>query len=99
MSAPPIGRHPVLKPEDQPEDIRVWIESELTSTEGMLPGRIIDIIYKGSTVDLKVALSSGKIINASEFFDEDDDALEYEPNEAVFVQWFTGWEVLLPHEN
>ena len=83
----------------RPEDIRVWIESELTSTEGMLPGRIIDIIYKGSTVDLKVALSSGKIINASEFFDEDDDALEYEPNEAVFVQWFTGWEVLLPHEN
>lgn len=83
----------------RPEDIRVWTESELESTTGMLPGKIVDIIYKGSTVDLKVRLTSGKVINASEFFDEDDDALEYEPNEAVFVQWFTGWEVLLPHEN
>ena len=83
----------------RPEDIRVWIESELETTNGMLPGRIVDIIYKGSTVDLKVILESGKVINASEFFDEDDDALEYELNESVFVQWFTGWEVLLPHEN
>ncbi|MFZ4076747.1 MAG: spermidine/putrescine ABC transporter ATP-binding protein PotA [Legionellaceae bacterium] len=82
----------------RPEDIRVWIESEVESTEHMLPGRIVDITYKGSTVDLKVALTSGKIINASEFFDEDDDALEYEHNEAVYVQWFTGWEVLLPYE-
>lgn len=83
----------------RPEDIRVWIESELTTTEGMLPGRIVDITYKGSTVDVKVELASGKIIYASEFFDEDDDALEYELHEAVFVEWFTGWEVLLPYEH
>ena len=61
----------------------------------MLPGRIVDIIYKGSTVDVKVALESGKIINASEFFDEDDDKLEYALNENVWVEWPTGWEVLL----
>jgi len=83
----------------RPEDIRVWGETEVTDTEGMLPGKIIDIVYKGSTVDLKVKLPSGKIINASEFFDEDDDKLEYSPNETVWVHWVTGWEVLLPYEN
>lgn len=44
----------------RPEDIRVWSLSEVDKTEGMLPGRIADIIYKGSTVDLKVILPSGK---------------------------------------
>ena len=83
----------------RPEDIRVWSETEIPDTKGMLPGNIVDIIYKGSTVDLKVALPSGKIINASEFFDEDDDKLEYLPNETVWVHWLIGWEVLLPHEN
>ncbi len=82
----------------RPEDIRVWGESEVTDNQGMLPGKIIDIVYKGSTVDLKVALASGKIINATEFFDEDDDKLEYLPHEAVWVQWLTGWEVLLPQD-
>lgn len=82
----------------RPEDIRVWSLSEVENQEGMLPGRIVDIIYKGSTVDLKVALSSGKIINASEFFDEDDDKLEYTLSEDVWVQWLPGWEVLLPYE-
>lgn len=96
-------RHPHHIPLNQalhlivrPEDIRVWSMNEVTDTAGMLPGRIIDIIYKGSTVDVTVQLPSGHIINASEFFDEDDDALEYTINEPVWVQWFTGWEVLLP---
>lgn len=83
----------------RPEDIRVWGEQEVDDTHDMLPGKIVDIIYKGSTVDLKVQLSSGKIINASEFFDEDDDKLEYLPNESVWVHWVSGWEVLLPYEN
>lgn len=83
----------------RPEDIRVWSLSEVDKTEGMLPGRIADIIYKGSTVDLKVILPSGKMIYASEFFDEDDDKLEYTLNENVWVQWLSGWEVLLPYED
>ncbi|KTD65479.1 spermidine/putrescine ABC transporter ATP-binding protein PotA [Legionella spiritensis] len=83
----------------RPEDIRVWSLSEVQETEAMLPGKIIDIVYKGSTVDLKVSLTSGTVINASEFFDEDDDKLEYAPNETVWVQWLPGWEVLLPNEN
>jgi len=83
----------------RPEDIRVWGESEVDDTNGMLPGKIVDIIYKGSTVDLKVKLPSGMLLNASEFFDEDDDTLEYALNENVWVHWITGWEVLLPYES
>ena len=83
----------------RPEDIRVWGLTEISDTKGMLPGIIVDIIYKGSTVDVKVELTSGKIINASEFFDEDDDTLEYALNEPVWVHWPTGWDVLLPYEN
>lgn len=83
----------------RPEDIRVWSLSEVDDTAGMLPGIIMEIVYKGSTVDLKVKLASGKIINASEFFDEDDDKLEYSADEKVWVQWLAGWEVLLPYEN
>ncbi|QDP72466.1 spermidine/putrescine ABC transporter ATP-binding protein PotA [Legionella israelensis] len=82
----------------RPEDIRVWSLNEVDDTQGMIPGKIVDIVYKGSTVDLKVALPSGKIINASEFFDEDDDKLEYTANESVWIEWLPGWEVLLPHE-
>ncbi|STX38866.1 spermidine/putrescine ABC transporter ATP-binding protein PotA [Legionella feeleii] len=83
----------------RPEDIRVWSLNEVEDTQEMLPGRIVDIVYKGSTVDLKVELPSGKIINASEFFDEDDDKLEYMANETVWVEWLPGWEVLLPYEH
>ncbi len=82
----------------RPEDIRVWSHDEVDDSEGMIPGKIIDIIYKGSTVDLKVALPSGKVIHASEFFDEDDDKLEYKSEESVWVHWLPGWEVLLPYE-
>ena len=82
----------------RPEDIRVWGQSEVSDNDHMIPGTIIDIIYKGSTVDLKVELTSGHIIHASEFFDEDDDKLEYTLNEAVWVHWLPGWEVLLPYE-
>ena len=82
----------------RPEDIRVWGHAEITDHTHMLPGTIVGILYKGSTVDLKVELPSGQRINASEFFDEDDDKLEYSINEPVWVHWLTGWEVLLPYE-
>lgn len=83
----------------RPEDIRVWNMDEIQDTTGMIPGQIIDITYKGSTVELNVQLPSGKIIHASEFFDEIDDKLDYSPEETVWVHWLPGWEVLLPYEN
>ena len=85
----------------RPEDIRVWKENEIKSDEKeyMIPGIINDIIYKGSTVDLKVKLQSGQLIHATEFFDEDDEDLEYEYGQQVWIHWLTGWELLLPHED
>ena len=82
----------------RPEDIRVWSETEIPDTTGMLPGKVVGIIYKGSTVDVHVQLASGKIIHASGFFDEDDETLEYSLDEPVWVHWPSGWEVLLPYE-
>jgi spermidine/putrescine transport system ATP-binding protein len=64
----------------------------------MLPGVIEQAIYKGSTVDLMVRLPSNKLIAATEFFDEDDEKLEYNIGEKVWLQWVAGWEVLLEHE-
>lgn len=83
----------------RPEDIRVWSLSEIEDTSDMLPGVITDITYKGSTVEVSEQLKSGMQINASEFFDEDDENLEYTIGENVWIHWLTGWEVLLPHEN
>ncbi len=83
----------------RPEDLNVWKQNEVDDTSGMLPATITDIIYKGSTVDLKVQLASGQNIHATEFFNEDDDKLEYSLQEQVWIEWFMGWEVLLPYEN
>lgn len=84
----------------RPEDIRVWSPSEVKNkdTQAMLPATISEITYKGKTVDLSVTLASGRVIYASEFFDEDDGELDFELGEQVFVEWYSGWEVLLPYE-
>jgi len=82
----------------RPEDFRVWGSKEIDDTHHMIPGEIEQVIYKGSTVDLKVKLPSGKPIWATEFFDEDDPNLIYQLGEKVWVEWPLGWEVTLPHE-
>lgn len=82
----------------RPEDLRVWHASEIDDTTNMLPGKVEEIIYKGCTVDLMVRLDSGKLLAATEFFDEDDEDLVYKLGERVWVNWPTGWEVVFPHE-
>lgn len=84
----------------RPEDIAVWGENEITAEESknMLPGHVEQVIYKGSTVDLIVRLASGKKIAAAEFFNEDDEKLDYHTTEKVWIDWFPGWEVILPCE-
>src|SRR5262249_18535414 len=82
----------------RPEDIRVWDQREIDQPTELLPGIVEQVIYKGSTVDLMVRLSSNKIIAASEFFDEDDEKLEYEIGEKVWIEWTPGWEVILAHD-
>lgn len=82
----------------RPEDIRVWDQKEVEDTSDMFPGVVEEVIYKGSTVDLMVRLPNNKLIAAAEFFDEDDDRLEYTIGEPVWTTWLSGWEVILPHD-
>jgi spermidine/putrescine transport system ATP-binding protein len=83
----------------RPEDLQVWSQSEVTETSGMFPAKVEQVIYKGVTVDLMLRLSSGKMLSATQFFNEDDDKLDYRTGESVWVQWIPGWEVILPNEN
>lgn len=82
----------------RPEDLRVWGQAEVTDTSEMLPGVIEEVIYKGTTVDLIVRLPNNTLVAATEFFDEDDDRLEYAMGEKVWATWLSGWEVILPYE-
>ena len=83
----------------RPEDVRVWSQPEVDDSKDMFPGVVEEVIYKGTTVDLMVRLDNQSVVAATEFFDEDDDRLEYKMGEKVWVNWTPGWEVILPHEN
>ena len=91
-----IKEHQKITTLVRPEDLKVWGKDEVNSTEKMYPAIVKEVIYKGSTVDLIVELESGMQLLASEFFDEDDEDLEYEIGEKVWVEWYLGWEVILP---
>jgi spermidine/putrescine transport system ATP-binding protein len=81
----------------RPEDMRVWSASEIAPPgEEMFAGTVEEVIYKGTTVDLIVRMSPNKCISACEFFDEDNEKLEYTIGQQVRVTWLAGWEVLLP---
>lgn len=83
----------------RPEDVRVWGQPEVTDTHDMFAGEVEEVIYKGTTVDLMVRLDNQHVVAATEFFDEDDDRLEYKIGEKVWVNWTPGWEVILPYED
>lgn len=83
----------------RPEDVRVLDNSEVDDTSDMIPGVVEDVTYKGTTVDLNVRLHNGKVVASTQFFDEDDDRLEYKYGEQVWINWTPGWEVILPYES
>lgn len=82
----------------RPEDLQVWSPAEVSDTEKMLPATVEQVIYKGCTVDLILQLRSGKMLSATQFFNEDDEKLDFRPGEEVWVHWYPGWEVILPYE-
>jgi spermidine/putrescine transport system ATP-binding protein len=82
----------------RPEDLKVWGKTEVTPTDKMYAATVVEVIYKGSTVDLMVKLETGTQMLAREFFDEDDENLEFRIGESIWVEWFPGWEVILPLE-
>ena len=83
----------------RPEDIQAWEVAEITRFDDKMPGHVEQVIYKGSTVDLIIKLDTGKVLAATEFFNEDDPTLIYNIGEKVWVEWTLGWEVILPYEN
>lgn len=83
----------------RPEDMEAWSRKELDDTDGMISGTVREVIYKGSTVDLVIQLDNEQLISATEFFDEDDENLEYELDERVYINWKIGWEVILRDEH
>lgn len=82
----------------RPEDVRVCGQSEVQDASDMFAGVVEEAIYKGTTVDVMVRLHNNMVVAATEFFDEDDDRLEYKMGEPIWVNWTPGWEVLLPYE-
>lgn len=82
----------------RPEDLQVWSTSEVEDTANMFSAMVEEVIYKGCTVDLMLRLVSGKRLAATQFFNEDDEKLDFAPGENVWVHWIPGWEVILPHE-
>jgi spermidine/putrescine transport system ATP-binding protein len=83
----------------RPENISVYHVDESTDIHQKLIGKIIDITYKGPTIDLNVLLDSGQVVSTSEFFDEDHEKIQYQLNEKVYLEWPIGWEVLLAYEH
>jgi spermidine/putrescine transport system ATP-binding protein len=80
----------------RPEDLRL-----VEKPEQDLPffsGAIVERSYRGSTLDTTIHLDDGPVIQACEFFDEDDPDFDYRVGEQVKVSWVKGWEVVLPDE-
>lgn len=82
----------------RPEDLQVWGQSEVDDTSRMFPAVVDQVIYKGSTVDLMLRLPNNTMLAATQFFNEDDEKLDYRTGEPVWVDWIPGWEVILPHD-
>jgi spermidine/putrescine transport system ATP-binding protein len=82
----------------RPEDLRIWRQGEPEDSAPLFAATVTEVIYKGTTVDLRVGLDNGKQLAASQFFNEDDEQLEFSMGERIFIDWIPGWEVILPHE-
>jgi spermidine/putrescine transport system ATP-binding protein len=85
----------------RPEDLKSWDIHETTESERemMFPATVEQVVYKGSTVDLVLRTQSGKRLSTTEFFDENDEDLDFRIGETVWVEWPKGWEVIFPDEN
>ena len=79
----------------RPEDMSVTRSKGTQCPEGIFPGQVEEMIYKGTTVDLIIRLDNGQKIFVLEFFNEDAEDIYYDIGERVCVSWFDGWEVIL----
>ncbi len=82
----------------RPEDMRLTPIGKGSPESGRMAGTVIARTYKGMTLDSIVLMDSGKKVQVSEFFDEEDPALDHDIGERVAVNWVPSWEVVLPDE-
>jgi len=86
----------------RPEDLEVWRDNEVENPDkknNMHPAKVMQVIYKGSTVDLILRLETGTQILVTQFFNEDDEKLDFHVGEPVWVHWHPGWEVMLSDDS
>lgn len=81
----------------RPEDLRVERNLQDIEANFQLSGQVEEILYRGTVIDLHIVLDNGQKIIATEFYNEDSDALEYQTGIEVFVSWVPGWEVIIGH--
>lgn len=79
----------------RPEDLQVWALSEVQDPSNMFPATVEQVIYKGVTVDLQLRMHNGKNVAATQFFNEDDEKLDFTAGEPVWIEWIPGWETIL----
>jgi spermidine/putrescine transport system ATP-binding protein len=80
----------VLRPED------LHVKETSTGASSALTGTVVERTYKGVTLDTLIALDSGHIIKASEFFSEEAPSLDHPIGRRVTLSWIPGWEIILP---
>ncbi|GAA4885632.1 spermidine/putrescine ABC transporter ATP-binding protein PotA [Ferrimonas pelagia] len=81
----------------RPEDLRLK-EINNGGDENGLVGTVLERNYKGMTLDSVIELDSGKQLQISEFFDEDDPDFDHSLGQRVAITWVPSWEVVLPYE-
>ncbi len=78
----------------RPEDMTIETQAEKQPSHSLY-GHVVEMVYKGMTVELIIRLESGKMISILQFFNEDAQDIHYDPGQPVFISWYEGWEVLL----
>ena len=76
----------------RPEDLHLVDPSDPSAR---LRGQLVEQIYKGMTLDCVVELDSGKRLFASEFFDQEEHALDFQVGQRVGLSWVGGRERVL----
>ncbi len=91
----------------RPEDMRIETVRDLAEDPelqedfmigGYFRGRVDETVYKGATYDVYTTLTSGISLVITEFFNEDDEDVYFQPGDEVAITWVQGWEVVLPHD-
>lgn len=79
----------------RPEDLIVEEISRFDDEVDGIYGTIVDLNYKGMTLDSRVELTNGQVIVTSEFFNEDDPSMNHSIGQKVAITWHDAWEVVL----